>query len=242
MAHELLAGGVRGLWRMLTQPGLVNVDFADLCTVTRGRHAECAMATAEASGECRSRELVDRLLHHPLLEEGRVLQDAQVVLVGMAGGADLALTEVNEVMSQINPLCPNAHIIFGASVDAGVSSQLGVTVLAARRSAADPANEPAGMRGRNDPEAPAAPFCEPLDGARPPSRFVAPAPAITPANADQMLQGLAPRLRRKAVKMVQGQLALDVVSKGRFEKSHPTIRSGQDLDVPTYLRRNLVFN
>ena len=241
MAHELLASGVRGLWRMLTEPGLVNVDFADLCTVTRGRHAECVMATAEAQGESRGRELVERLLGHPLMDEGRLLQDAQVVLLGLAGGSDLALTDVNELMSQINPLCPHAHIIWGASVDDTASNRLSVTVLAARRlpvEHVETADEPQ----PNVAHGAGAPFCEPMDAARPPSRFVAPPPAITPANADQMLQGLAPRARRKAVKMVQGQLPLDVVSKGRFEKSHATIRSGQDLDVPTYLRRNLVLN
>jgi len=241
MAHELLGNGIRGLWRMLTRPGLINVDFADLCTVARDRHGECAMATAEASGASRGRELVERLLHHPLLDQGRLLQDAQVVLVSLAGGADLALAEVNEVMSQINPLCPHAHVIFGAALDAQGPNQIAVTVLAARRVAADRAAAPVLSRAVEDIEA-KSPLCEPLETERPPSRFVAPPPAITPANAEEMLRGLPGNVRRRAVKMVQGQLALDVLPKGRFEKSQPTIRSGQDLDVPTYLRRNLVFN
>jgi len=57
-----------------------------------------------------------------------------------------------------------------------------------------------------------------------------------------MLQNLPARARKKAIKMVQGQLPLEIISRGRFEKIEPTIRFGQDLDVPTYLRRNLVFN
>src|SRR5580765_6615585 len=55
ITNELVAQGVRGLWRLLSRPGLINVDFADLCAVTRGKHAESSLVVAEANGENRSR-------------------------------------------------------------------------------------------------------------------------------------------------------------------------------------------
>jgi cell division protein FtsZ len=243
MAHDLLARGVKGVWRLLTQPGLINVDFADVCTVTRERHAECALATAEAQGEGRARELLEKLLKHPLMEEGRVLNDAAAVLVSLVGGPDLSLTDVNAFMEQINRHCDSAHIIMGAALDESYSGRLAATVLSTRRLPREKAAlVPEGADAASDAPTPEPQFVHPSTESRLPARHVAPPPVITTDNAEQMLQGLPSRVRRRAIKMVQGQLPLEIVSRGRFEKSEPTIRSGQDLDVPTYLRRNLVFN
>src|SRR6185295_18906130 len=65
ITNELVAQGVRGIWRLLSRPGLINVDFADLCAVTQGRHAESSLATAEAQGDNRSRDVLEKLLAHP---------------------------------------------------------------------------------------------------------------------------------------------------------------------------------
>jgi cell division protein FtsZ len=243
IAHDLLARGVRGLSRLLTQTGYINVDFADICTVTRDRHAECSLATAEAQGETRARDLLERLLKHPLMENGRALAEASTVLVSLVGGPDLSLTDVRTVMDQIHRHCENPHIIMGAAVEEGFAGQLAVTLMSSRRNGKEKSAATGTAEG-----APAEPplldskLVDPTTENRPPSRFVAPPPTITPENANQVLQSLAPRARRKAIKMVQGQLPLEMISKGRFEKSEPTIWSGQDLDVPTYLRRNLVLN
>src|SRR5262245_2976591 len=76
ITNELVAQGVRVIWRLLSRPGLINVDFADLCAVTQGRHAESTLATAEAKGENRAREVMEKLLAHPLVEAGQVLTEA----------------------------------------------------------------------------------------------------------------------------------------------------------------------
>jgi cell division protein FtsZ len=242
LAHELFAQGVRGLWRLLTQPGLINVDFADVCAVTRGRHSECALAAAEAQGEARPRELLEKLLHHPLLEEGRLLHDAATILVSLVGGPDLSLGDVNTFMEQIRRQGENAHIIMGAAIEESYTGRLAVTVLSAPRAATEDSGS-SEEQGQGAEKLPLDPqFVSAAAEGRLPSRHVAPPPVITSDNAAQMLQNLSPRARKKAIKMVQGQLPLEIVSRGRFEKSEPTIRSGQDLDVPTYLRRNLVFN
>src|SRR6266404_703764 len=133
ITNELLAQGVRGIWRLLTQTGLINVDFNDLCAVLRGRHEESSLATVEASGENRAHEVIEKLTTHPFLECGQVLAEADAVLVSLAGGPDLTLTEVNRVMEQINRQCENAHIIMGAGIQEAFAGKLSVTLVASRQ-------------------------------------------------------------------------------------------------------------
>jgi cell division protein FtsZ len=73
---------------------------------------------------------------------------------------------------------------------------------------------------------------------------VPPAPQLTPEQAEQLLtvQQNPKHSRKKGSPMRQGQLPLEIVSKGRFEKSEPTIHQGEDLDVPTYIRRGVALN
>ena len=104
----LLVEGVRGVWRLLTRPGLIQIHFDDLCALVRDRHSESVFASVEASGPARSREVVEKLLTHPLLEEGRVLAESDAVLVSLMGGKDLTMAEVNRVMEQINRHCEHA--------------------------------------------------------------------------------------------------------------------------------------
>src|SRR5580693_9622085 len=85
----LLVEGVRGVWQLLIRPGLIQIHFDDLCGLVRDRHSESAFAFVEASGPARSREIVEKLLAHPLLEEGRALAGANAVLVSLTGGKDL---------------------------------------------------------------------------------------------------------------------------------------------------------
>ena len=87
-------------------------------------------------------------------------------------------------------------------------------------------------------------FVDPSSASRPTGRFVPPAPETTPEKTERLLaqQNGNGRQRKTAARMRQGQLPLEIVSKGRFEKSEPTIHHGQDLDVPTYIRRGIALN
>ena len=236
ITHELLAQGVRGIWRMLMRPGLINVDFADLCSVTRGKHSENSLATAEACDEHRAKEVVEKLFKHPLLDNGQALTEAASVLVSIVGGPDLTMAEVNRVMEQINRQCESAHIIMGAAIEESFAGKISLTVVASKRAPAEPSDEM--MAGAPELERQ---FVDPQSTMRPPSRFVAPAPATTVEATEKMLQNGA-RGKKKLSRLKQGQLPLEIVSKGRFEKSEPTIHQGQDLDVPTYIRRGVPLN
>ncbi len=236
ITHELLAEGVRGIWRMLIRPGLINVDFADLCSVTRGKHSENSLAMAEASGEGRAREVFEKLMRHPLLDGGQALNESSSVLVSLVGGPDLTMAEVDRVMQQINRQCESAHIIVGAAIEESFAGRLAITVVASRRPAAERSEEAAASAPELETQ-----IMDPLAASRSSSRFVAPAPTTTAEATDKLLQSGA-RGKKKTSKLRQGQLPLEIVSKGRFEKSQPTIHLGQDLDVPTYIRRGMPLN
>ena len=242
-SNELLAEGVQGIWRLLAHRGLIEIHFSDLCALVRDRHAESALAVAEASGLDRSSEVVQKLLAHPLLENGEALGQADAILVSLMGGPDLTMAQINRVMEQIQARCEKAQVMMGAAVDERFRDRLAVTLIAVRKASALMVEE---VRGNGA-------VTEELDTqlitrtatARPASRFVAPAPALPPEKMQQMLsrQGSGSSRGRRAVsKMRQAQLPLEIISKGRFDKSEPTIHQGEDLDVPTYVRRGVALN
>ena len=256
ITNDLLAQGLRGIWRLLSRAGIINVDFADLCAVVRGQHAESSFACAEAGGENRAREVVEKLLASPLLEGGTVLSEAESVLVSIVAGSDLTMAEVNRLMSQINRASENAQIIMGAAVEKDLGDRLSVTLIATRRNqAATQSNRPSVAAASNLAEAAAdgeskadsqafgTEFFEQRPPARPASRFVPPPPELTPDKQEQLLARQNGKAYRKPrSKLHQGTLPLEIVSKGRFEKSEPTIHHGEDLDVPTYIRRGVPLN
>ena len=259
ITNDLLAQGLRGIWRLLTRAGIINVDFADLCAVVRAQHAESAFACADARGEHRAREVIGKLLASPLLEGGMILNEAQAVLVSIVAGADLTMAEVHRVMSQISRACENAQIIMGAAVEPDFGDRLSVTVIATRRGRGEaeahrpcgpsPVSRVAEAGPLESPvpveESPAfdSEFFEKSQPARPASRYVAPPPELTADKKEQLLaQQNGKACRKPRSKMRQGVLPLEIVSKGRFVKSEPTIHRGEDLDVPTYIRRGVPLN
>ena len=253
MTNDLLAQGIRGIWQMLTRPSLLHVDFAHLCAALRDRHGESCFASVEAQGEGRARELVERLLAYPLLEGGQVFNDAETVLLNLIGGPDLSMADVKRVMEEINRRIENAQVIMGASISEDLQGRMGLTLILSRRNpseAPDPAPvarfEPAtpittppgipGLEGRLD----SAPFD--IGGAR-----FSPAPPSQVAQdaSEQLKERLGASLgngRSTTRRLQQGKLPLEIVSKGRFERSQPTLHRGEDLDIPTYVRRGIPLN
>ncbi len=211
-----LIEGVRGVWHLLTRPGLIQVHFADLCALLRDRHAENAFAFVEASGAGRAREVVEKILAHPLLDDGRALAESDAVLVSLIAGKDLTMAEVNRVMESVKRQCSHAQIIMGAAVDADLKNKLCVTVIAAKQNV-----QPAG---------PATARTENRGG------------HTTTFNQRDVVIARPNRPRQKNSKPIQTQLPLTIISKGRFDKSEPTLHHGEDLDVPTFIRRGVPLN
>jgi cell division protein FtsZ len=239
---ELLADAVRGVWRLLTHTGLIEIHFADLAALLRDRHVESSFAVAEAMGPTRSREVMDKLLAHPMLDGGQILSESDAVLVSLMGGPDLTMAEVNRVMEQINRHCEHTHVVMGAVVDEAFRERLSVTLIAARRVADAP---PEASAAASEAEQLDTQLLSASSGARPGSRFLPPAPTLPPDQVEQLLArqtGRQARSRKARDRMLQSQLPLEIISKGRFDKSEPTIHKGEDLDVPTYVRRGVALN
>jgi cell division protein FtsZ len=242
--NELLAEGVSGVWRLMAHKGLIEIHFADLCALLRDCHGESSFATAEAAGPARSREVLDKLLAHPMFDGGKMLAEANAVLVSLMGGPDLAMAEVNRVMEHINSKCERAQVIMGAAIDEMFHERLAITLVATRRSdsfAAKTDLDEAAQAAKDFD----AQLLARSTTARPHSRFVPPPPSLPPEKMQQMMDrhpAGGARQRKHAARMRQTQLALEIVSKGRFDKSEPTIHKGEDLDVPTYIRRGVALN
>jgi cell division protein FtsZ len=246
---ELMAEGLKAVWRLVNLKGPVELNFEDLCTVLKDRHSECLFAVAEGSGTDRVAEVLERLHAHPLLDEGRDLERADAVLVSVVSGSQLGMAEINRLMADLNERCSRARVAMGVGLSDEFAGRLVVTVIASCRGASGrgAATEPE-MSGRSggvaDEESDEL-FPRLVDGRNatrnPQSRFVPPPPELSPDRLQQV--GTRHRGGRKSSgRLRQEQLPLEVVSKGRFEKGEPTIRDGQDLDVPTYVRLGASLN
>ena len=225
----------------MTQTGLINVDFADLCSVTRGRHAASLFATAEATGEKRAEQAMEKLLAHPLLDGGQVLTESDSVLISVAGGPDLMMAEINKLMEPLRRQCENAHIIFGAAIDQQFAGRISVTLIASSQPQHDKPAMPLPLPEVSPAASVPLEFLDPEAKDRPASRFVAPPPTITDEKKEQLYRGQTGRARKRSSRL-QKELPLEIVFKGRFDKSEPTVRHGEDLDVPTYIRQGVPLN
>jgi cell division protein FtsZ len=246
--NDLLVLGLRGLLGLLTQRGLIPIHLDRLCALLRGRHAESALATAEAHGTNRALDVVEKLLAHPLLEGGRVLATADTVIVSINGGPDLSMADLNRVMEQIGGRCEQAEVLLGATVNDTLRDRLCVTLIATsrgRQAAEAEVGEPAARERLPQAGSGDTVFLEMTPPTRNRTRLVPPAPTLPPEEVEQRFarqNSGAGRSGKASARMRQGTLPLDVVSRGRFDKTEPNIHRGEDLDTPTFLRRGLVLN
>lgn len=119
VADEVLTNAVKGITEMVTKPGLINLDFADLRTILRrGGAAMIGLgeSRAEEAGEARALEAVENALTSPLLDVD--ISDAQRALVNVIGGSDMTLREAELIVETVSSrIDPDAHIIWGAMID-----------------------------------------------------------------------------------------------------------------------------
>lgn len=249
LTSQLLGGAAQGVWRLLKHRGLLEIHFEELCRLLRERHGESCFAAVEATGATRADDVIARLLAHPMLDAGRVLDEAATVMVSLVGGPDLTMSEVNRVMGCINERCAAANVIVGAAVVDDFGARLAVTIIAARRTAGEKLKLQATRPHHAETAAPSALGFELLPEAlpeeRPESRLVPPTAPLTAEQREQILGrhvGKAARIRKAGPRLKQATLQLEIVTKGHFDKSKPTIHKGEDLDVPTYIRRGIALN
>ncbi len=129
LADDVLRQGVQGICDLVTVPGLINLDLADVRTIMTGA-GTAHMGIGRARGEQRSQKAAEMAINSSLLETS--IEGARGLLLNISGGKDLSLHEVNEVAEIVNAAAdPEANIIFGAVVDEALGDTLWVTVVAA---------------------------------------------------------------------------------------------------------------
>ena len=128
-ADHVLLQGVSGITDLITTPGLINLDFADVKSVMHGA-GSALMGIGSARGEDRAVEAAEKAISSPLLEAG--IDGAHGVLLSISGGSDLGLFEINEAARLVSDAAhPDANIIFGAVIDDTLGDEVRVTVIAA---------------------------------------------------------------------------------------------------------------
>jgi cell division protein FtsZ len=228
-ADEWIGRGVKSIWAMLFKTGLINLDFATLRQAFNQRGGKTLFGLGEGKGENAVADAVVSLKQCPLLHTPDFSRRADRLLVNIMGGADLTLPKVNEIMTAITEqFGRDSHIIMGAVIDEDMAGRVEVCVIGTSDMGGRgiPTRRAAVTAGRSRPPMPVTEKGEAK-------------PAAAPANAAK-----APlELELKAVhdaKVAQEEFGFgEVESRGHFEKTDRNLFDGQDLDVPTYLRRGI---
>ncbi|MGN6752527.1 MAG: cell division protein FtsZ [Intrasporangium sp.] len=135
-ADQVLLSGVQGITDLITTPGLINLDFADVKSVMQGA-GSALMGIGSARGEDRAVQAAELAISSPLLEAS--IDGAHGVLLSIQGGSDLGLFEINEAARLVQEAAhPEANIIFGAVIDDALGDEVRVTVIAAGFDAGGP--------------------------------------------------------------------------------------------------------
>jgi cell division protein FtsZ len=271
VADNTISQSVRSIVNLIQRPGLIHIGFDDLLAALRSRNGRCLFGFGESDSDNRAHEALTQALKNPLMERGRMLEEAARVLVQVAGGPGMTLSEVEILMQELGRhVSDQTQILFGAAVDARLGDRLTVTIISSLTADEDlipqhtqpalssaPAKLPVWEQPQEippkigiEPEpspmesfepAEMIPFDEPapIETAPPPVEPVLsnPEPIVSPAHKTPVKE--AKPSAEKSVQAKQEVLQFEAVTRGRFEKSEPTIVEGEDLDVPTYLRKNI---
>jgi cell division protein FtsZ len=282
MADMIISQSVRSIVNLIQQPGLIRIGFDDLLAALRTRNSRCLFAYGESDSDNRAHDALTQALKNPLMDRGRMLADATHVLVQVAGGPSVTLSEVEILMQELGRhVSDQTQILFGAVVDPRLGDRLSVTIISSlsaeeevllqtppapsSASAASPVREryqPAAPEPEVQSEEPTVevqaleetiPFEEavaaeatsvatpiPTEPPVAPTRNGEPEPPMsTPQEKSVPWKEERAPAEKSATPAKQEVLQFEPVTRGRFEKSEPTIIEGEDLDVPTYLRKNI---
>ncbi|WP_169165798.1 cell division protein FtsZ [Cellulomonas taurus] len=233
-ADQVLLSGVQGITDLITTPGLINLDFADVKSVMQGA-GSALMGIGSARGEDRAVQASELAISSPLLEAS--IDGAHGVLLSIQGGSDLGLFEINEAARLVQEAAhPEANIIFGAVIDDALGDEVRVTVIAAGFDGGAPTKRDEralGQVGRaaapsqpaSIPPAPAAPAVPPTTGAH---------AAVHPQPVDPDAEGEGVPAFLSAEQAAARTAQLEVPP--RIYEEEVQRRRDDDLDVPDFLK------
>ena len=281
-ADTTISQSIRSIVNLIQRPGLIRIGFDDLVAALRSRNGRCLFGFGESDSDNRAHDALAQALKSPLMDRGRTLADAARVLVQVAGGPGMTLSEVEIVMKELDRhVSDDTQILFGTAVDGRLGDRLSVTIISSFAadeplpqtqppvSSAPPTppvsqqqhESPPKIEVETEPEpVPIEDFqsaeATPFEEAILPEVEIAPEPvAESGPNTFEVVDTPEPPVstpRRKpapakedkvspekSMQAKQEVLQFEPVNRGRFEKSEPTIVEGEDLDVPTYLRKKI---
>jgi cell division protein FtsZ len=208
-ADEVVGAAVRSLWKLLTNPGYLNLTFADLARTVQGSGGLCSFAYGMGNGADKSQRVIAQLLESPLTRHGELLDAARSVLISIVGGPDLALQDVGDVMNTLTGrFSSGAHIAMGTVVDDSWRNKMMVTLVFSDRWDPEGAKADVGTKKPKD------------------------APSTRPRAISKSKQ------KRK---QAQSSLAFEAAAMNRFKDANPTLIDGEDLDIPTFIRRGMTL-
>ena len=278
VADITISQSVRSIVNLIQRPGLIRIGFDDLFRALRSENGRCLFGYGESESDNRAHDALTQALKNPLMNKGKMLEDAAHVLVQVAGGPGMTLSEVEILMQELGRhISDQTQILFGTAVDGRMGNRLSVTIISSlgNESVAEtkqsimhtPAVAPPPPPIWEQPAVESAPPIDPVKAdvdLSPPAeeliQFAQPDPVqdrqpsveAPAAKALRPPRVLIPKEKpvskepkqakqptpEKSVHAKQEILQFEPVTRGRFEKSEPTIVEGQDLDVPTFLRKN----
>ena len=271
-ADITISQSVRSIVNLIQRPGLIRIGFDDLLAALRSRNGRCLFGFGESDSDNRAHDALAQALKNPLMDRGRMLAEATRVLVQVAGGPGMTLSEVEILMQELGRhVNEETQILFGTAVDGRMEDRLSVTIISSFTADMDsipqqiqppqssvPAIAPVWAQPQDaSPKIDIEPEATPMETPQPAEKMAIeePAPVGTAWLQPSMPNKPEPRLStpqtdpvpmkegkpspEKNVQAKQEVLQFEPVTRGRFEKSEPTIVEGEDLDVPTYLRKKI---
>ena len=297
VADMTISQSVRSIVNLIQRPGLIRIGFDDLFAALRSENGRCLFGFGESDSDNRAHDALTQALKNPLMDKGRMLSEASHVLVQVAGGPGMTLSEVEILMRDLGKhVRDHTQIVFGTAVDGKMGNRLSVTIISSLAAEEDVvtihpppvvpepflAPPPAALEEIEEPPK-AAPTIKvephveaPVSGATetaaadtaastpdaaadliafeppqpvtpeppmvpiPPLAIKKPMPRLIPPKKKAVIEKEAAKPpKEKYVHAKQEMMQFEPITRGRFEKSEPTIVEGQDLDVPTFMRKNI---
>ena len=238
-ADEWIGRGVKSIWAMLFRTGLINLDFATLRQAFATRGGKTLFGLGEGQGENAVVDALESLKLCPLLATPEFSRKADRLLVNIVGGADLTLPRVNELMTAVTErFGKESHIIMGAVIDESMPGHVEICVLGT----SDMGGR--GLPRRSLPPRGRTPALLPVErtgaSGTPMDKNIAAAPAGAAHLAANEPAAPTPAEVARAAKAAQDEFSFgEIESRGYFEKTDRNLFEGQDLDVPTYLRKGI---